>query len=97
MNEQPHIGIAWFDRDQWRRLTEVVPDRSGLDDTFEAWERSAKKAIKNFERNGHSVEKIPIKVEELLAWCILQGKVPNGESRAAYVSEILKRRDERKS
>jgi hypothetical protein len=97
MNDQPHIGIAWFDREQWRRLAEVVPDRTELDDTFEAWERSARKAIKNFERNGRAVEKVQVKVEELLAWCLLNGTTPNGASRAKYVLEILKNRDNKKS
>jgi hypothetical protein len=97
MNNQLRIGIAWFDREQWNRLTEVVPDRSELDDTFEAWERSARKAIKNFERNGQTIEKVQIKVEELLAWCLINGTSPNGASRSNYVSEVLKIRESKKS
>jgi len=94
--EQPHVGIAWFDRAQWQRLTEAVPDRNELDNTFEAWERSAKKTFKEFKRSGQIVEKVAVKVEDLLAWCTLHGVIPNGSSRAEYVSELLKRRSERK-
>jgi hypothetical protein len=97
MNDQLRIGIAWFDREQWRRLADVVPDRSELDDTFEAWERSARKAIRNFERNGQTVGKVQVKIEELLAWCLVNGTTPNGESRAKYVSETLRKQDARKS
>lgn len=97
MSKSLQIGIAWFDRDQWQRLAEVVPDRNELDETFEEWERSARKAIKNFERNGQSIVKVPINVDELVTWCTLRGKVPNGESRAAYVSDILKQQDKQKS
>ena len=29
------VGVAWFDREQWRQLCEVAVDRAKLDDTFE--------------------------------------------------------------
>ena len=86
------IGFAWFEREQWQRLTEVVPDRNELDDTFQQWERSAKKAIAELKRRGQQVEKIPIRVDELLAWCTLRGVPPDGKARSEYVVEILQKK-----
>jgi hypothetical protein len=86
------IGLAWFDREQWQRLTEVVPDRSELDDTYDQWERSAKETMKNLRRSGQAVEKVPIRIEELLAWCTLRGVAPDGKARSQFASEILQRK-----
>lgn len=90
--EPTRIGLAWFDREQWQRLTEVVSDRSELDDTLEQWERGAKKALKNFARRGQQVEKVPIRVDELLSWCTVRGLVPDGKARAEFVTEILRKK-----
>jgi hypothetical protein len=86
------IGLAWFDREQWQQLTQVVPDRSELDDTYEQWERSAKKAMKELERCGQAVEKVPVRIDELLAWCALRGVVPDGKARSQFASEILQKK-----
>jgi hypothetical protein len=91
------LGLAWFDREQWQRLTEVVPDRSELDETFEQWERNARKAMKELERRGQLVEKVLINVDELLAWCTLTGLAPNGKGRSEFVLEVLRRKYESKS
>ena len=96
-NEQVRVGIAWFDRDQWLRLTKVVPNRSDLDDTFEQWERSAKKALRNFARLGQQVEKVPIRIDDLLAWCTLRGVAPDSKARSQFVSEIIKKKYETQS
>ncbi len=51
-NEQTVFGVAWFDREQWRHLEQVVANRIELDDTFEQWEQSALKALRKFEAEG---------------------------------------------
>jgi hypothetical protein len=51
------LGVAWFSRTQWQRLTEVVEDRNALDDTFEQWERGALDAVRTIERQGQRVER----------------------------------------
>jgi hypothetical protein len=88
----PRIGLAWFDREQWQQLTEVVPNRSELDDTYEQWERGAEKALKKVARSGQQIEKVPIRVDELLSWCTLRGLVPDGKARAEFVTELLRKK-----
>jgi hypothetical protein len=86
------LGLAWFDREQWQRLTEVVENRSELDDTYEQWIQSARDALRNFERQGQSVEKVHIKVDELVAWCKAKGVPIDGKSRSEYVAFLLRKR-----
>ena len=87
------VGFAWFDRDQWRRLTEVAEDRSALDDTFEQWERNALDALRKLESQGQRIEKVHINVDALVSWCRGKGLPVNSRSRAQYVSTVLKQRD----
>jgi hypothetical protein len=86
------VGLAWFDRKQWKRLTEAVEDRSELDDTYEQWEQSALDAVRMIERQGQKVEKVHIEVESLVSWCKEKGLPVNGKSRAEYVTQIMRRR-----
>jgi hypothetical protein len=87
------VGFAWFDRQQWHRLSEVVDDRNELDDTFEQWERSALEALRSLERQGQRAEKVYIDVEAFVFWCKGKGLPVNGPSRAEYVSFVLQQRD----
>jgi len=86
------VGLAWFDRRQWKRLTEVVEDRNELDDTYERWQQGALDAVQMIEREGQKVEKVHIEVESLVSWCKANGLPVNSKSRAEYVTQIMRRR-----
>ncbi|MGH8236387.1 MAG: hypothetical protein ACREXP_05115 [Steroidobacteraceae bacterium] len=85
----PQVGIAWFTREQWQRLTEVVDDRNELDGTFEQWERNALAALYKLNSQGHSVRKVMVNVETLAAWCRGRGRRMDGAARAGYVIALL--------
>jgi len=87
------LGVAWFDRGQWHRLTKVVENRTELDDTFEQWESTALDAVRTMERQGQRVEKVYLDVDALVSWCKVKGLPVNGKSRAQYVSFVLQQRD----
>lgn len=84
------VGFAWFTRDQWQRLTEVVDDRNELDDSFEQWERHALAALYKLESQGHSVRKVMVDVEAFVAWCRARGRRIEGTARADYVTALLR-------
>ena len=86
------VGVAWFDRKQWQRLTEVVEDRGELDDTFELWQQGALEAVRTTERQGQEVEKVHVEVASLVSWCKEKGLPVNGKSRAEYVAQLMRRR-----
>lgn len=83
------VGFAWFTREQWQRLTEVVDDRNELDDTFEQWERNALAALYQLESRGHSVRLGLVDVETFVAWCRGRGRRIDGAARADYVIALL--------
>lgn len=86
------VGLAWFDRKQWKRLTEAVEDRNELDKTYEQWEQSALDTVRMIERQGQKVEKVHVEVESLVSWCKEKGLPVNGKSREEYVAQIMRRR-----
>jgi hypothetical protein len=86
------VGLAWFDRRQWKRLTEVVEDPNELDRTYEQWQESAHNAVRTIESEGQRVEMVHIEVQSLVSWCKEKRLPVNGSSRAAYVAQIMRRR-----
>jgi len=86
------VGVAWFDRKQWKRLTEAVEDRNELEDTYEQWQQSALDAVRMIERQGQRVEMVHVEVESLVFWCTEKGLPVNGKSRAEYVTQLMRRR-----
>ena len=86
------VGLAWFDRKQWQCLTKAAENRNELDDTYEQWERNARDAVRTIERQGQEVEMVHIEVESLVAWCKEKRLPVNGESRAEYVTQLMRRR-----
>jgi hypothetical protein len=84
------VGFAWFTREQWQRLTEIADDRNELDETFEQWERNALSALYTLHSRGHSVRKVMVDVETLVAWCRGHGRRIDAAARADYVIALLK-------
>ena len=91
-NRPAVVGVAWFDRKQWKRLTEAVEDPSELEDTYEQWQQSALDAVQMLEREGKKVERVHVEVQSLVSWCKENGLPVNGKSRAEYVTQIMRRR-----
>jgi hypothetical protein len=83
------VGFAWFTREQWERLTEITDDRNELDETFEQWERNALSALYTLHSQGHSVRKVSVDVETLVAWCRERGRRVDAAARADYVIVLL--------
>jgi len=88
----PIVGIAWFDRKQWLRLTDAVEDRREFDDTYEIWQQRARDALQLIEHQGHTIEMVHVEVESLMSWCNEKRLSMNGKSCAEYVAELARRR-----
>ena len=78
------VGIAWFDETQYRRLLEVAANRGKLYDTHEAWRLAAEATV---TRMPFAPVRVPIQVDEVLAWC-REREVPlDGAARSQNVAE----------
>jgi hypothetical protein len=83
------LGLAWYSRDDWKRLHEIADDRDKLDDTYEDWERQALKMIQDLEAAGQRIRKVPINIEALIAWCHERKCRIDMAARSEYVSYLL--------
>lgn len=86
------VGVAWFDRKQWKRLAEAVEDRGELDATYEQWQESAFEAVRLAEQEGRKVERVHVEVESLVSWCKEKRRGVSAASCKEYVSELTQRR-----
>lgn len=83
------LGLARYGREDWERLREIADDRDKLDDTYEDWERQALKMIQDLEVVGRRVQKVPINIEALIAWCSERKCRIDMATRSEYVSYLL--------
>lgn len=90
-NKGTFVGLAWYRAEQWEALTAFCEDRENLEATYEAWRRSAEKALRELRSEGVHVERVDFDLEEFKAWCAANGKRPVGDSRSEFTS--LKVRD----
>jgi hypothetical protein len=88
------MAFAWFSEDEWNKLTEVVPDRNDLDDTYQEWEKNAYEALRMLTNKGIVPVQVMVNVADLKAWCEAQGRPVDGAARAAYVAYEQRSRDE---
>jgi hypothetical protein len=87
-------GVAWYRSEQWQRLRELSEDVDNLEETYDAWLQTAERMIRDGIPSDVIVERIDVDVEEVLAWCNVQGLPMNAESRARFVSERMRQRHE---
>ena len=87
-------GIAWYVRAEWPLLLGISTDGDSLERTYEEWHVIAERAYARLQEEGLAVEKVEVRVVELLAWCAEQGRPVDESARAAFVSDKLRRRDE---
>ena len=83
------LRFAWFNEEQWRLLCALVPDRTELDDTYEQWQQSALRAVREIQTSGHTVERVSVDVSALAHWCHERNLPLNGSSRAEYVAQLV--------
>jgi hypothetical protein len=87
-------GVAWYRPEQWERLREVSEDVDNLEETYDAWLKTAEHLIRNGIPADVRVEKIDVDVEEVLAWCNVHGLPMNASSRSRFVSERVRQKYE---
>jgi hypothetical protein len=70
----------------------VAADVGDLDDTYEAWYKNAKAALKNLRRQGMRIEPVESDIDGLLAWCQAEGRTADASARSTYAAPLLKQR-----
>jgi hypothetical protein len=84
------MGVSWYRADQWHRLWEISEDKQTFEITYEASLVDSEKKIQQLEAQGYRPIKVEVDVEELLAWCSMQGLSVTPETRTRFMMNILR-------
>ena len=81
------VGVTWYTSDQFAQMKSMADDAESLDDTYEEWLENATRQVQRLKNEGYQVTKVPIEVDEWVAWCQQHGKPLTGASRSGFVSQ----------
>lgn len=88
------VGVTWYSEDQWQLVKSAATDPERFEDTYADWVAMAEDSLRRMRAAGIAAERVPIIAAELLAWCLVHGRVNDASARAKFVSEVQSRRDE---
>ncbi len=80
--------ISWYRRNQWDEWLAISADRGAFEDTYDEWIQVANKAMASMKAAGARCIKVDIDVRKFQAWCRLNDRPLDGESRTAYTIEL---------
>lgn len=87
------VGVGWYRQEEYDRFLASAQDRDDLDDTWAEWQITAERAIRQLRAQGLDVRKVEIALDDLLAYCMVEGKPNTAATRAAYVAHLLERQE----
>jgi hypothetical protein len=87
------LGIAWYTEECWEKVKLNSSDPDRFEATYAEWLVMANSAFASMVKNGVNAKKFLINVDELLAWCLVQNRENNSDSRAGFVVEKLQEKN----
>jgi hypothetical protein len=82
------VALAWYDAIQWAKLKQIADDAMELDDSYEDWQHGIQTVEHQLREKGVDIQRVPIDVDSLVAWCKLRMIPVNAESRSRFAAEI---------
>jgi hypothetical protein len=79
----PHFA-AWFRREDYQRIRQIMDDSDKFPPDFDAWEERAKGQVEEAKRQGLIITPVPLDPDAFLAFCETEKMSPNGEARAKF-------------
>jgi hypothetical protein len=75
---------AWFRREDYERIREVMEDSDRLPPSFDEWELLAKSRVAKAKRDGIILKPVMLDPDTFVAFCKARKIRPNGEARAKF-------------
>ena len=89
---KPHpVGIAWYAREDYGRILEVMADADLMPDTFDAWSERATEVEAQLKARGFRVLRVALRPEAFLAWCQASDVPADAEARCQYAADSADR------
>ena len=71
---KPEIKIAYYRREDWKRLIRSIDDKERMHENWKDWYREYQKAKKGLLQQGFAVQEVTIDIEALKLYCLNQSK-----------------------
>lgn len=85
------VGIAWYRREDYHRILDVMADAHRLPPTYESWLKAAEQGIRQLEAAGHVTVKVQLDPDLFVTWCRQRDLNVDARARIAYASEAAAR------
>jgi hypothetical protein len=77
---------AWFRREDYQRIRQIMDDSDKFPPEFDAWEARARGQMKEAARHGLIITPVILDPDEFLAFCATDKLPPSGEARAKFAT-----------
>ena len=84
------VAIAWYAAEQWQRWKEVVDDPQNFEETHAEWQGVFERGLLYLRDEGFDPHKVPVDVDELVAWCRREGRPADSAARSAFAADKLR-------
>lgn len=91
-DEPPTLGIAMYRPEDWARLRRIAADSEALERTWTERCQTVVKLESEMRAAGIEYEPVLVDLDELVRFCREHELENNGEARASFVVEVLRRR-----
>jgi hypothetical protein len=81
------VGLAWYRREEYPRILEMMADRSKMHDTYDEWLRDVERLEQQLVSEGHAVTHVIIDPEIFRSWCDQHNLKPVAKARSLFVAE----------
>lgn len=80
-------GIPWYEREDYRRVLEVMADADLLPPTYEKWRYKADRLERDIQRLGGIAIRAQIDPDAFVRWCAARGLNVDADARSQFASE----------
>jgi len=91
-SDAPCIGQAWYTPESFRQLEEAIKaagmPKEYLCSSYAEYIAAFDSIAREFKRHGFGVEKVPVDVSHMVAWCGRWGLKINNAGRTRYVAML---------
>ena len=75
---------AWFRREDYERIREIMEDSDRLPPSFDEWELLAKSRVAKAKRDGITLKPVMLDPDTFVAFCKARKMRPNGQAGAKF-------------
>jgi len=80
--------LAWYRREEYPLILEMMADRSEMHDTYDEWLRDVERLEQHLISEGHAVTHVIIDPEIFRSWCDQHNLKPVAKARSRFAAEV---------